>query len=302
MTLFGYKKKKQHIETLETMAMRRHSQWGDVWRRLRKNKLAMFGMAIVIILVLVAVFAEVLAPYDPYEMNIMERTQFSSRNHLLGTDNYGRDLLSRLIYGSRTSLLVAIISLVISTLIGAVIGGIAGYFGGWWDTILMRVLDILMAIPSILLAVSISSMLGNGIFNTALAIAVSGVPGAARLIRSSILTVRDQEYVEAAVATGSGRMRTLFKHVLPNCLAPLIVDTSMRVGASIMAISGLAFIGLGVTSPTAEWGSIMTSGREFIRDFWPLATYPGIFIMLALFGFNVFGDGLRDAMDPKLKQ
>ncbi len=300
--VLGYKKKKEHIETLETMATRRHSQWGDVWRRLCKNKLAMFGLGIVVVLVLVAIFADVLAPYDPYEMNIAERLQFSSAKHWLGTDNYGRDLLSRLIYGSRTSLLVAIISLIISTLIGAVIGGIAGYFGGWWDTILMRILDILMAIPSILLAVSISSMLGSGIFNTALAIAVSGVPGAARLIRSSILTVRDQEYVEAAVATGSGRMRTLFKHVLPNCLAPLIVDTSMRVGASIMAISGLAFIGLGVAAPTAEWGSIMTSGREFIREFWPLATYPGIFIMLALFGFNVFGDGLRDAMDPKLKQ
>jgi len=298
----GLKKKNQQIESLEDMAMRRHSQWGDVWKRLRKNKLAMAGMVIVILLVLVAIFADVLAPCDPYLIDPINKLQGSSAEHLLGTDNMGRDILSRLIYGSRTSLLVAIISLALSTIVGALIGGIAGYFGGWWDTILMRLLDILMAVPQILLAVSISAMLGRGTFNTALAISVSGIPGAARLIRSSILTVRDQEFVEASVATGSGRLRALFVHVLPNCLAPLIVDTSMRIGGSIMAISGLAFIGLGVKPPIAEWGSIMTDGRTYIREFWQLATYPGFCIMLALFGFNVFGDGLRDAMDPKLKQ
>ena len=298
----GLKKKQEQIEALEEMATRRHSQWGDVWKRLRRNKLAMAGMIIIILLILVAIFANVLAPCDPYEINPVNKLKGSSPEHLLGTDNMGRDILSRLIYGSRTSLVVALIALTLSTIVGALIGGIAGYFGGWWDTILMRLLDILMAVPQILLAVSIQAMLGRGIFNTALAISVSGIPGAARLVRSSILTVRDQEFVEAAVATGSGRLRALFKHVLPNCLAPLIVDTSMRIGGSIMAISGLAFIGLGVKPPIAEWGSIMTDGRTYIREFWQLATYPGFCIMLALFGFNVFGDGLRDAMDPKLKQ
>lgn len=296
------KKKKEHIERLEDMATRRHSQWGDVWKRLCKNKLAMVGLGVVAFLILVAIFADVIAPCDPYAIDPANALKGSSAEHLLGTDNMGRDILSRLIYGSRTSLLVALISLALSTIIGAIIGGIAGFFGGWWDTILMRLLDILMAVPQILLAVSISAMLGRGTFNTALAISVSAIPGSARLIRSSILTVRDQEYVEAATATGSSRLRVLFKHVLPNCLAPLIVDTSMRIGGSIMAISGLSFIGLGVKPPIAEWGSIMTDGRTYIREFWQLATYPGFCIMLALFGFNVFGDGLRDAMDPKLKK
>ena len=300
--MLGLKSKKAHIETLEDMATRRHSQWRDVWHRLRKNKLAMLGMGIVIFLILVAIFADVLAPCDPYAINPANALKGSSPEHLLGTDNMGRDILSRLIYGSRTSLLVAVISLAISTVIGAVLGGVAGFFGGWWDTILMRLLDILMAVPQILLAVSVSSMLGRGTVNTALAISISAVPGSARIIRSSIMTVRDQEFVEAATATGSSRMRVLFKHVLPNCLAPLIVDTSMRVGGSIMAISGLSFIGLGVKPPIAEWGSIMTDGRTYIREFWQLATYPGFCIMLTLFGFNVFGDGLRDAMDPKLKK
>jgi len=297
----GLKKKNQQIESLEDMAMRRHSQWGDVWKRLRKNKLAMAGMVIVILLVLVAIFADVLAPCDPYLIDPINKLQGSSAEHLLGTDNMGRDILSRLIYGSRTSLLVAIISLALSTIVGALIGGIAGYFGGWWDTILMRLLDILMAVPQILLAVSVQAALGPGIFNTALAIAISGIPMGTRILRAQILSVREQEYVEAAVATGSGNMRVLFHQILPNCLAPLIVDTSMRVGMAIMSISGLSFIGLGVQPPTAEWGSIMTAGRQYIRDFWPLATFPGVAIFLALFGFNVLGDGLRDAMDPKLK-
>lgn len=296
------KKKEAYAERLDDVSTRRHSQWLDVWKRLRKNKLAMVGLGIVAFLILVAVFADILAPCDPYAIDPANALKGSTAEHLLGTDNLGRDILSRLIYGSRTSLLVALISLVISTIIGAIIGGIAGFFGGWWDTILMRLLDILMAVPQILLAVSISSMLGRGTFNTALAISVSAVPGSARLIRSSIMTVRDQEFVEAATATGSNRMRVLFKHVLPNCLAPLIVDTSMRIGGSIMAISGLSFIGLGVKPPIAEWGSIMTDGRTYIREFWQLATYPGFCIMLTLFGFNVFGDGLRDAMDPKLKK
>ncbi len=296
------KKKKVEAEHLDDKTAKKHSQWLDVWKRLCKNKLAMFGLGVIVFLILIAVFADVIAPCDPYLINPANALKGSSAEHLLGTDNLGRDILSRLIYGGRTSLLVAIIALAISTTIGAVIGGVAGYLGGWWDTILMRMLDILMAIPQILLAVSISSMLGRGTFNTALAISISGVPGAARIIRSSIMTVRDQEFVEAAVATGSSSLRALFVHVFPNCLAPLIVDTSMRIGGSITAISGLAFIGLGVKPPTAEWGSIMTDGRTYIREFWQLATYPGVCIMITLFGFNVFGDGLRDAMDPKLKK
>lgn len=288
-------------KVVEGERIEKHSQWGDVVKRLMRDKLAVVGLVIVIFLVLVAVFADFLAPYDHTVQDISNRLAWPSREHLLGTDNFGRDLLSRIIFGARTSLLVALISLVISTVIGVVLGAFAGYFGGWVETLIMRLMDILMAIPQILMAVSIQAALGTGTINTALAISISGIPMGVRILRAQILSIRDQEYVEAAVATGSGSMRVLFHQIMPNCLAPLIVDVSLRVGMAIMSISGLSFIGLGVQPPTAEWGSIMTAGRTYIRDFWPLATFPGVAIFLTLFGFNVLGDGLRDAMDPKLK-
>jgi peptide/nickel transport system permease protein len=286
---------------VEGERIEKHSQWGDVFKRLMRDKLAVVGLVIVIFLILVAIFANFLAPYDYTIQDISNRLAWPSREHLLGTDNFGRDLLSRIIFGARTSLLVALISLVISTVIGVILGAFAGYFGGWTETIIMRLMDVLMAIPQILMAVSIQAALGTGTFNTALAISISGIPMGVRILRAQILSIRDQEYVEAAIATGSSNMRVLFHQIMPNCLAPLIVDISLRVGMAIMSISGLSFIGLGVQPPTAEWGSIMTAGRTYIRDFWPLATFPGVAIFLALFGFNVLGDGLRDAMDPKLK-
>ncbi len=280
---------------------KKHSQGGDVLRRLSRDKLAMVGAVIVVGLILVAVFADFLAPYDPTAQDALNRLAWPSLAHPLGTDNFGRDLLSRIIYGTRTSLLVAVISLIISTAAGVILGAFAGFFGGWVETVIMRVMDIIMAVPSILMAVSIQSALGSGIVNTAIAISISGIPMGTRILRAQILSVRELEYVEAAVATGSGNLRILFHQILPNCHAPMIVEISLRIGAAILAISGLSFIGLGVQPPTSEWGSIMTAGRQYIRDFWPLATFPGIAIFLALFGFNVLGDGLRDAMDPRLK-
>lgn len=281
--------------------LERRSQWGDVWARLRRNKLSMVGMSIVLILILVAIFAPVLAPYDPTEIDPANRLAWPSKEHLLGTDNFGRDLLSRIIYGGRTSLLVSILALAFSEVLGITLGGFAGFIGGWFDTLVMRVTDILMAIPPILLAVSINAALGSGILPTAFAIGFSGCPTVVRMMRGQVLTVRGQDYIEAASITGSSKWRLVFKQILPNCMAPMIVDASMRIGGNIIGISGLSFIGLGVQPPISEWGSIMTAGREYIRTFWPLATFPGIAIALTLFGFNVFGDGLRDAMDPKLK-
>lgn len=293
------KKTKRQKNTQETLE--KHSQWGDVWRRLRRNKLAMSGLIIILLLVLMAIFAPIIAPYDPTEIDPTNRLAWPSKEHLLGTDNFGRDLLSRIIYGGRTSLLVAILALAFSELLGITLGGFAGLFGGWFDTIVMRCTDVLMAIPPILLAVSINASLGSGILPTAFAVGFSGCPTVIRLMRGQVLTVRTQDYIQAASITGSGSARLVFKHILPNCMAPLIVDASLRIGGNITGISGLSFIGLGVQPPTSEWGSIMTAGREYIRTFWPLATFPGIAIGLTLFGFNVFGDGLRDAMDPKLK-
>lgn len=280
----------------------KRSQMGDVWKRFRRNKLAMVGMCIAVILIIVAIFADFIAPYGMSEMDYSSRLQFPNAEHLLGTDNFGRDLLSRIIYGARVSLLISLMGLGISLVIGVGLGATAGYFGGKYESIVMRFTDILMCIPTMLLAVSISAMLGIGIFNTAVAIAISGVAPSIRMIRATVLQLRDIEYVEAARATGSSQLRIIFRQILPNTLSPIIVDSTMRIGGNILQISGLSFIGLGVQSPTAEWGSIMSAGRDFINTFWPMITFPGIAIMITVFAFNVMGDGLRDALDPRLKQ
>ncbi|MGN1288686.1 MAG: ABC transporter permease [Bradyrhizobium sp.] len=282
--------------------MKRRGQFHEVWRRFRRNHLAMLGLFIAGILVLVAIFANVIAPYDPNLIDPINRLQMPSRAHLLGTDNFGRDLLSRLIYGTRVSLGVSLLGLAIALVISILLGATAGYFGGRYENILMRLTDILMCIPGVLLAVSISALLGVGVVNTAIAIAVSGVAPAIRMLRATVMQIREQEYVEAAKATGSRHGRIIFKQILPNTLSPIIVDSTMRIGGNILQISSLSFIGLGVQPPTSEWGSILSSGQEFITTFWPLITFPGIAIVLTVFAFNVMGDGLRDALDPRMKQ
>lgn len=279
----------------------KHSQMGDVWRRFCRNKLALFGMCLAIMLVLIAIFANFIAPYDPAEITT-ERLAMPSMQHLMGTDNFGRDLFSRVVYGARVSLLISLMGLVFSLIIGIGLGATAGYFGGIYENIVMRFCDILMCIPGMLLAVCISSVLGIGVINTAIAIAVSGVAPCIRMIRATVLQIRSQEFVEAAKATGSGHGRIIFREILPNVLSPLIVDSTMRIGGNILQISGLSFIGLGVQPPTSEWGSIMSAGQEFITTFWPMITFPGIAILLTVFAFNVVGDGLRDALDPRMKQ
>lgn len=284
------------------LELRPHSQWADVWRRLCRNKLALVGMIIVVVLVLVAVFADFIAPYDYAEQDFINCLSFPSREHLLGTDNFGRDILSRIIYGGRISLLVSLLGCAISLTTGCILGACAGYFGGATETIVMRIMDLLMAIPGTLLAVCISASLGSGVWQTALAVSLTGIAPATRMLRATVMSIREQEFVEASRAAGASDIRTIFIHIVPNCLAPLIVDTTLRLGTNILMISSLSFIGLGIQPPTPEWGSMLNAGRQYIRDFYPLITFPGIAIMLAMFGFNVFGDGLRDALDPKLKQ
>ena len=294
--MFSKKAAAPTVETLE-----RHSQFVDIWRRFKRNKLAVFGMGLAVFLILMAVFANFIAPYDPAAIST-DRLASPSLEHLMGTDNYGRDLFSRIIYGARVSLLISLMALVFSLIIGIGLGATAGYFGGWYESVIMRICDILLCIPGMLLAVCISSLLGIGEVNTAIAIAVSGVAPAIRMIRATVLQIRSQEFVEAAKATGSSQLKIIFHEILPNILSPLIVDSTMRIGGNILQISGLSFIGLGVQSPTAEWGSIMSDGQEFITTFWPMITFPGIAILLTVFAFNVMGDGLRDALDPRLKQ
>ena len=287
---------------LNEMKGKKHGQWIDVMRRLTRNKLAMAGAVIIIIMVLIAIFADVLAPYDYSKMDMANRFAPLSSAHWFGTDEYGRDILSRMIYGARTSLLVALGGVIICVVIGCALGLVTGFFGGWTDTIIMRLLDIFMAIPALLLAVAIQASLGVGLFNTMLAVSVAGIPATCRIMRATVMQIRDQEYVEAAFATGSNSARVIVRHILPNTLAPILVEATLKISANIMAISGLSFLGLGVQEPMAEWGAMIASGRAYIRDYSPLVVFPGMAIVITLIAFNVLGDGLRDALDPKLKQ
>lgn len=281
--------------------LKKRSQAVDVWKRFAKRKISLIGLGIIVLLVLLALSADIIAPYDFEYQELANRLQFPSFAHPFGTDNFGRDILTRLLYGGRTSLLVSLFGCAISLAIGSVIGAVAGFYSGKVDILLMRLMDVIMAIPGTLLAVVVSSALGTGAWQTALAISVSGVPASARMLRATVLSIRKQDYIEAAQAYGSKDWRIIWKHIIPNCLAPLIVDTTLRLGGNIMMISGLSFIGLGVQEPFAEWGAMLNAGRAFIRDFYPLITFPGIAILLAMLGFNLAGDGLRDALDPKQK-
>lgn len=294
--------RKQMVKDADTMGLRRQSQWRDVWQRLCRNRLAMVSLVVIVLLFLMCFFAEYVAPYGYAEQNLKERFQYPSWQHLMGTDNLGRDLFSRIIYGGRISLLVSLSAMVIAVVVGCSIGAVAAYFGGWFEAVIMRLFDIIMAIPSFLLAVSIQSILGSGIQNAAVAIAIANAPMFARVTRSAVLTVKDQEFVEAARSLGAGSMRIVFREILPNTLATIIVNATLMLGSAILTISSLSFIGLGVQLPIPEWGSILSSGRQYIRDFYPLVIFPGLAIMVTLFAFNLLGDGLRDALDPKLKQ
>ena len=281
---------------------KRRSQTGEIWRRLKKSKPAMISLAFIIFLILCAVFAPFIAPYDYAKQDLASKFVMPCLEHPLGTDNFGRDLLSRLIYGGRISLLVSFFSVALSVGIAVILGVTVGYFGGMYDNIVMRILDIFMAIPGMMLAISISAALGPGLINTGIAISIGGIPPFARQLRASVMLVREEEFVEASHAFGASHWRIMFKHILPNTLAPIIVQISLRLGENILSIAGLSFIGLGVMPPTPEWGNILSSGREFISVYWPLITFPGILIGLTMLAFNLLGDGLRDAMDPRLKQ
>lgn len=279
-----------------------NSQLAGIWIRLKRNKLAMVGLALVLLIVFLSVFADVVTPYAYDKQDLSNRFSYPSLQHLFGTDQYGRDIFTRVIYGGRTSLLVSLMGTAIALIIGMVIGAIAGFFGKTTDTVIMRLMDIFQAIPAILLAVCVSTVLGTGTWQTGLAIAISGIAPGARLIRATALTIREKEFVEAATACGASSLRTILDHIIPNCLSPIIVDCTLRLGGNILMISSLSFIGLGVQPPIAEWGSILNAGRPYIRIFWPLIAFPGLAIMLTMFGFNVLGDGLRDALDPHMKR
>jgi len=273
----------------------------DFWKRLRKNRAAVLGLSIIAILVFMAIFAPYITPYSPTRNNMPEQLQGPSMEHLLGTDDFGRDIMTRIIYGSRITLQVGVISVGIGLVAGVMIGAIAGYVGGLVDNVLMRLMDILLAFPSILLAISIVAILGPGIQNAMIAVGIVAVPTYARLVRGSVLTVKELEYVEAAAALGNSEMNILFRHVVPNVLAPIIVQATLGIGNAILEAAALGFLGLGAQRPFPEWGLMLSDGRNYIFTAPYLSTYPGIAIMIAVLGFNLLGDGLRDALDPRLQ-
>jgi peptide/nickel transport system permease protein len=262
----------------------------------------MISLIFVIILFLATIFATYIAPYDYSAIDLRNALQFPSWEHLMGTDQFGRDLFSRILYGGRISLLIAALTVVCSVVVAGVFGAAAGYFGGWIDSITMRFMDIIMAIPGLLLAITVAAALGDGIVNTAIAISIGHIPALTRIVRSSVLLLREQEYVEAAEAFGSSHGKIIRRHIIPNTMAPIIVQSTLKIGEAIIAIAGLSFIGLGIAPPTPEWGSILSNSRDLIMSFWPLITFPGLMIAVTMLAFNLLGDGLRDAMDPRLKQ
>lgn len=283
---------------------KKRSQWGEVWRRLKRNKMAIVGLIILVILFLLAIFADVIADYDNVviKQNLAHRLQGPSAAHWLGTDEFGRDIFARLVHGTRVSLKVGIVAVGISIVIGGILGAVAGYYGGKLDNIIMRVMDIFLAVPSILLAIAIVSALGPSIVNLMLAISISSVPSYARIVRASVLSIRDQEFIEAARAIGASNMRIIFRHIIPNSLAPVIVQATLGVASAILSTAGLSFIGLGIQPPAPEWGSMLSGGRQYLRYAWWVTTFPGVAIMITILSLNLLGDGLRDALDPRLKQ
>lgn len=292
-----------NIEQLQVIKKRgRFRGLKDIWTRMKRNRLAMVGLTIIILLVITAIFADYIAPYSYSEQNLANQFQPPSAEHLFGTDELGRDIFSRVVYGSRVSLRVGFISVSISMIIGVAIGAVTGYYGGRVDNIFMRIIDVIQALPDILLAIAIMAALGPGLTNLMIAVGIAAIPGNARLVRSSVLSLRDQEFVEAAKANGSSDFRILTKHILPNCMAPIIVQATLGVAYAIINAAGLSFIGLGLEPPTPEWGAMLSGGRAYIRDFPHMTIFPGLAIVLTILALNLLGDGLRDALDPKMKR
>ena len=297
--------KKNTTTTVDNMQeYKKRSMWAEVWRNYKKNPSAMIGLITVVLLVIIAIVARVVYDFnaDIVAQNLEIRFQSPSMEHPFGTDHYGRDQFTRVMYGASYSLLVGIIAVAISCVIGSTLGMVAGYYGGLAETIIMRTCDVFVGIPSILLGVAIMSAFGQSIGVLMWAIGLVYVPMFARIARAAVLPVRDQEYIEAARVIGVGDLSIIFKHVLPNALSPIIVQTTMGVANAILTASNLSFLGLGIPVPAPEWGAMLSETRAYIRDYGFLTLFPGLAIMITVLAFNLMGDGLRDALDPKLKK
>ncbi|HOE75182.1 MAG TPA: ABC transporter permease [Rectinema sp.] len=286
------------------------------WRQFSRNKLAVASLILVLIFALIAIFADVLYSYDFVTSNSLENALLKpgetgtvyfqekdiEHTFILGSDNYGRDILGRLVHGARISMIIGFVTVAMAVVIGGILGAIAGYKGGLFDTIIMRLTDIILSIPTILMSIAIVAALGNSFFNLLIAISTSLIPGYIRIVRASIISIKDQEYVEAARVIGAGDFRIVLKHIMPNITSPIIVQSTLNVGSSILSASWLSFLGLGILPPKPEWGNMLSEAREFIQYAPHLLFAPGIAILLTVLAYNIIGDGLRDALDPKLRR
>ncbi len=296
------KQKVENTENNNKIKTRRYSKLGETWKILRRNKAAMLGLAIICVIVICAIFADFIAPYPYDEINLDNEFARPSLENLFGTDNFGRDIFSRIVYGARISLQVGFVAVGIAAVVGVFLGSLAGYYGKNVDSIIMRIMDVLLAIPSILLAIAITAAFGGGLTNVMIAVGISSVPSYVRIVRATILSVKEQEFIEAARATGASDFRIIFTHILPNSLSPLIVQATLGVAGAILSAAGLSFIGLGLQPPEPEWGAMLSEARSYFTQHPHMVMFPGLSIMLTIFALNLFGDGLRDALDPKLKR
>ena len=287
----------------EKTAVKRNSPAYEIWKRFKKNKAAMLGLAIFSVMVILAVFADVICDYDTQVIaqNVANRLKPPSAAHWFGTDAYGRDIFARVVHGARISIVIGLAATVGSVCISGILGSIAGYYGGRVDNVIMRVLDTFLAIPGELLAMAIVASLGPSMTNLLIAVTIARIPPFTRVIRSSILTVIDQDYIEAAIASGARDSYIIVKHILPNAMGPIIIQATMGVGRMILTAAGMSFIGMGVQPPLPEWGSMLAEGRDFMRYSPYITLFPGLAIILTSLALNLLGDGLRDALDPKLK-
>lgn len=274
----------------------------DMWSRLKKNKLALVGLFLVVLLILLAIFAGVIAPYDPTQNYLKESLKAPSLKHLMGTDVLGRDIFSRVIYGSRASLIIGVVATSISLVIGVFLGAISGFYGGKLDSIIMRITDIFFAFPFFVFAIAVMTFLGPSFINVFIALGLIGWTNFARLVRGQVLAVKASDYIEAARAIGVKNARIIWKHVLPNTLAPIIVYSTMNIASAILSEAGLSFLGIGVQPPDPSWGLMLSEGTSYIWTAPWLVIWPGVAIFLTVLGYNLLGDGLRDALDPRLKQ
>ncbi|KOY81971.1 ABC transporter permease [Lysinibacillus macroides] len=275
--------------------------WLEGWRSFKKSKISLLGAGIVIFFILLAIFGPLIAPQGINEQDLAKRLLAPSKEHWFGTDDFGRDIFSRVIHGARISLWVGFFAVILSVVIGSLLGIIAGYYGRWIDTIISRIFDIMLAFPSILLAIAVVAVLGPSLQNALIAIAIINVPNFGRLIRSKVLSVKEEEYIVAAKAIGMRDSRILFSHILPNSITPIIVQGTLAIATAIIEAAALGFLGLGAQAPAPEWGKMLADARQFLLNAPWTMIFPGLAIMLTVLGFNLMGDGLRDALDPKMK-